>query len=134
VLLASSCFFVMRPLLFWLALLAALLSRPGLHAQALPEVIVLGHAGKHTGVLRQLHLSPAQVVRINTLIDEDKAQRKQRLTYRPDETEHARRQAQEADFETKIEAVLTPAQRDKYEELRGLKPARALPEMRVPGQ
>jgi hypothetical protein len=30
--------------------------------------------------------------------------------------------------------VLTPAQLDKYQELRGLKPNRALPEMRVPGQ
>lgn len=124
----------MRPTLFWLALLAALLSRAGLHAQALPEVVVLGHAGKHTGILRQLDLSPAQIARINTLIDEDKAQRKQRLTHRPDETEHAARLARQADFETKIGAVLTPAQLDKYQELRGLKPARPLPEMRVPGQ
>jgi Spy/CpxP family protein refolding chaperone len=124
----------MRPLLFWLVLLAAMLGRTCLRAQSLPEVVVLGHAGKHTGVLRQLHLTPAQIARINTLIDEDKAQRKQRLTYRPDENEHARRQAQEADFETKIQAVLSPEQRDKYQELRGLKPSRPLPEMRVPGQ
>jgi hypothetical protein len=124
--------FVMRPLLFWLALLAALLGRTGLQAQALPEVVVLGHS-RHTSLLRQLKLSPAQTARINTLIDENKALRKQRLTYRPDETEHARRLAQEADFETKVGAVLTPAQLDKYQELRGLKP-KPLPEMRVPGQ
>ncbi|QKG55804.1 hypothetical protein GKZ68_03590 [Hymenobacter sp. BRD128] len=123
----------MRSLLFWLMLVAALPGRASLPAQTLPEVVVLGHAGKHTGVLRQLDLTPAQVARLNTLIDEDKAQRKQRLTHRPDETEHARRQAQEADFETKIQAVLSPAQLDKYQELRGLKPARPLPEMRVPG-
>lgn len=115
-------------------LLAVVPAPAGLQAQALPEVVVLGHAGKRTGVLRQLHLSPAQVVHINTLIDEHKAQRKQRLTHRPDETEHARRMAQEADFETKIQAVLTPAQRDKYQELRGLKPTPRLPEMQVPGQ
>ncbi|GAA4496431.1 hypothetical protein GCM10023172_09700 [Hymenobacter ginsengisoli] len=115
-------------------MLTATLSRASLHAQALPEVVVLGHAGKHTGVLRQLHLTPAQVARINTLIDENKALHKQRLTRRPDETEHARRQAEEADFETKIQAVLSPEQRDKYQELRGLKPSRPLPEMRVPGQ
>ncbi|MBO2032456.1 hypothetical protein J4D99_13755 [Siccationidurans ginsengisoli] len=124
----------MRSFLFWLVLLTATLSRASLHAQALPEVVVLGHAGKHTGVLRQLHLTPAQVARINTLIDENKALHKQRLTRRPDETEHARRQAEEADFETKIQAVLSPEQRDKYQELRGLKPSRPLPEMRVPGQ
>ena len=124
----------MRIHLFGLALLAAVLIGPSLRAQTLPEVVVLGHAGKRTGVLRQLDLSPAQVERINTLIDENKALRKQRLTHRPDETEHARRQAQEADFETRLGAVLTPSQLDKYQELRGLKPTRALPEMRVPGQ
>lgn len=124
----------MRSFLLWLVLLLAAVSRTSLPAQGLPEVVVLGHAGKHTGVLRQLHLTPAQVARINTLIDENKALRKQRLTHRPDETEHARRQAEEADFETKIQAVLTPEQRDKYQELRGLKPSRPLPEMRVPGQ
>ncbi|MDO7884007.1 hypothetical protein [Hymenobacter cheonanensis] len=124
----------MRTHFLALALLAATLLYTDLRAQALPEVVVLGRAGKRTGVLRQLNLSPAQVARINTLIDENKALRKQRLTHRPDETEHARRQAQEADFETKLGAVLTPSQLDKYQELRGLKPSRPLPEMRVPGQ
>ena len=123
---------VMRPLLFWLVLLAALLPHTGLQAQALPEVVVLGHS-RHTSLLKQLNLSPAQTARINTLIDENKALRKQRLTHRPDESEHDRRLAQEADFETKVGAVLTPAQLDKYQELRGLKP-KPLPEMRVPGQ
>jgi hypothetical protein len=124
----------MRIYLFGLALLAATLTSTDLRAQTLPEVVVLGRAGKRTGVLRQLNLSPAQVARINTLIDENKALHKQRLTHRPDETEHDRRLAQEADFETKIGAVLTPSQLDKYQELRGLKPNRPLPEMRVPGQ
>lgn len=124
----------MRTYLLGLALLAATLTGADLRAQTLPEVVVLGRAGKRTGVLRQLGLSPAQMARINTLIDENKALRKQRLTHRPDETEHARRQAQEADFETRLGAVLTPSQLDKYRELRGLKPTRALPEMRVPGQ
>lgn len=133
VLLASPfVYFVMRPFLFWLVLLAAL-PCTGLQAQALPEVVVLGHS-RHTSLLKQLNLSPAQTARINTLIDENKALRKQRLTHRPDETEHDRRLAQEADFETKVGAVLTPAQLDKYQELRGLKPSRPLPEMRVPGQ
>lgn len=122
----------MRIWLFWLTLLAAASHGQGLGAQALPEVIVLGR-GKHVGILRKLDLSPAQKVRINTLLDEDRAQRKQRLTHRPDETEHAARLAREADFETKIEAVLTPAQFEKYQVLRGLKPAPALPEMQVPG-
>lgn len=123
----------MRRYLLGLALLATLLGTD-LRAQTLPEVVVLGHAGKRTGVLSQLDLSPAQITRINTLIDENKARHKQRLTRRPDETEHARRQAEEADFETKIQAVLTLSQRDKYQELRGLKPSRPLPELRVPGQ
>jgi Spy/CpxP family protein refolding chaperone len=123
-----------RLYLFGLALLAATFLGTDLRAQTLPEVVVLGRAGKRTGVLRQLDLSPTQIARINTLIDENKALHKQRLTHRPDETEHARRQAEEADFETKLGAVLTPTQLDKYQELRGLKPSRALPEMRVPGQ
>jgi hypothetical protein len=122
----------MRTSLFWLGLLAAMLAHPGLHAQALPEVVVLGHS-KHTSLLRKLDLTPAQMASINTLIDENKALHKQRLTHRPDESEHDRRLAQEADFETKVGAVLTPAQLDKYQELRGLKPARPLPEMQVPG-
>ncbi|WP_151087901.1 hypothetical protein [Hymenobacter baengnokdamensis] len=123
---------MLRTHLFWLALLPAALSSVGLCAQTLPEVVVLAHRGKRTGILRQLDLSPAQVVRINTLLDEEQSQRKQRLTHRPDETEHASRQAREADFETKIEAVLTPEQVEKYEQLRGLRPAPRPPEMQVP--
>jgi Spy/CpxP family protein refolding chaperone len=124
----------MRAFPLWLLLSAALLASPSLRAQTLPEVVVLGHAGKRTGILRKLDLSPEQTMRINTLLDDQQAERKQRLTHRPDETEHAARQAREADFETKIEAILTPTQFEKYQVLRGLRPARQqLPEMRVPG-
>ena len=123
----------MRTSLFWLLLPAAWLASPGLRAQALPEVVVLGHKGKRATLLQKLNLSAEQQVRIATLLDEERAQRKQRLTHRPDETEHAARLARQADFETKIEAVLTPAQQVRYQELRGLRPARPLPEMQVPG-
>lgn len=101
--------------------------------QALPNVVVLGKKGKRGHLLSKLDLSPAQQARIATLLDEEQAQRKQRLTHRPDQTEHAARLAREADFETKIEAVLTPAQVELYEQLRGLRPGPALPEMQVPG-
>ena len=112
---------------------AALLPSAPLAAQALPEVLVLGRRVRHAGVLRQLDLSPAQIARLNTLVDEEKAQRRQRLTHRPNETEHAARLARAADFETRIAAVLTPAQRARYEELRGLRaPRQQLPEMQVP--
>jgi len=121
----------MRFSLLWLLLLAALLASPGVRAQTLPEVTVLGHKGKRATLLQKLDLSPAQQARIATVLDEERAQRKQRLTHRPDETEHAARLAREADFETKIEAVLTPAQQERYQELRGLRPARPLPEMKV---
>ena len=110
-----------------------MLAGSGLAAQTLPDV--LGHrGGRRVGVLRQLGLSPAQAARIATVLDEEKAARKQRLTHRPDETEHAARLARAADFETRIQAALTPAQREQYQELRGLRPARQqLPEMQVPG-
>lgn len=104
----------------------------GLRAQTLPEVVVLGH-NKRATLLQKLDLSPAQLARIATVLDEERAQRKQRLTHRPDETEHAARLARQADFETKIEAALTPAQREKYQELRGLRPTPRAPEMQVPG-
>lgn len=123
----------MRTSLFGLALLAATLASPGLRAQALPEVVVLGRAGKRGSILRQLDLTPPQLARINTLLDEEKAQRKQRLTHRPDETEHAARLAREADFETKMAAVLTPAQLAKYQLLRYPQAAPRAPEMQVPG-
>jgi len=121
----------MRFSLLWLLLPAALLASPGARAQTLPEVTVLGHQGKRATLLQKLDLTPAQQARIATVLDEERAQRKQRLTHRPDETEHAARLARQADFETKIEAVLTPAQQVRYEELRGLRPARPLPEMKV---
>jgi len=125
----------MRAPFFWLLLwLAATLGSFGLRAQTLPEVVVHGH-GKRVGILRKLDLSPAQRARINTLLDEEQAQRKQRLTHRPGEDEHASRLARQADFETKIGAVLTPEQYEKYQELRGLKPAHNLPErdILIPG-
>ena len=122
----------MRPFLFGLFLTAALPVSFSLLAQ-IPEVVILGRRVRHAGVLRQLDLSPAQITRLNTLVDEEKAERQQRLTHRPDETEHAARRARAADFETKVEAVLTPAQRARYEGLRGLRPPRQrLPEMQVP--
>ena len=122
----------MRPFLLGLFLAAAPQLAAGQTAP-LPEVVVLGRRVRHAGVLRQLDLSPAQITRLNTLVDEEKTQRKQRLTHRPDENEHAARLARAADFETKVEAVLTPAQRERYEELRGLRPARQkMPEMQVP--
>lgn len=126
----------MRALLTGLFCTAATLASSGLAAQTLPDVVILGHrGGKRVGVLRQLGLSPAQAARIATVLDEEQAARKQRLTHRPDETEHAARLARAADFETKIQAALTPAQREQYQELRGLRPARQtqLPEMQVPG-
>ncbi|MEJ7663845.1 MAG: hypothetical protein WKG07_32085 [Hymenobacter sp.] len=125
----------MRAFLPGLLLLAATLASSELAAQTLPDVVVLGHrGGKRVGVLRQLDLTPAQAARIATVLDEEKAARKQRLTHRPDETEHAARLARAADFETKIQAALTPAQRERYQELRGLRPPRQqLPEMQVPG-
>ena len=123
----------MRLFLLWLLLPAALLASPGVRAQTLPEVTVLGHQGKRATLLQKLDLTPAQQARIATVLDEERAQRKQRLTHRPDETEHAARLARQADFETKIEAVLTPEQREKYQELRGLRPTPRAPEMQVPG-
>jgi Spy/CpxP family protein refolding chaperone len=125
----------MRTSLFWLAWLAATLGTSSLRAQNLPEVVIHGH-DKRTGILRKLDLSPAQRARINTLIDEEQAQRKQRLTHQPNEQEHAARLARQADFETKISAVLTPEQLDKYQELRGLKPRHDLPDrgdIQIPG-
>ncbi len=124
----------MRTFLLGLFCTATTLASSGLAAQTLPDVVVLGHrGGRRVGVLRQLGLSPAQQARIATVLDEERAQRKQRLTHRPDETEHAARLARQADFETKIEAVLTPEQREHYEELRGLRPTPRAPEMQVPG-
>ena len=124
----------MRAFLFGFFLTAILLAGSGLAAQTLPDVLVLGHrGGKRVGVLRQLGLSPAQEARIATVLDEEQAARKQRLTHRPDETEHAARLARAADFETKVQAALTPAQRERYQELRGLRPPRQqLPELQVP--
>ncbi|MGI4741554.1 MAG: hypothetical protein ACRYG7_40825 [Janthinobacterium lividum] len=122
----------MRTLLFVFGLAVAGLASTAVQAQALPEVVVLGH-NKRATRLQQLHLSPEQLARIGTVLDEERAQRKQRLTHRPDETEHAARLARQADFETKIEAVLTPTQLEKYQELRGLRPTPRAPEMQVPG-
>ena len=121
----------MRTLLSFVFLVAAL-AGGGPRAQTLPEVVVLGH-NKRATLLQKLDLSPAQLARIATVLDEERAQRKQRLTHRPDETEHAARLARQADFETKIEAALTPAQLEKYQELRGLRPTPRAPEMQVPG-
>ncbi len=124
----------MRTFLLGLFCTATTLASSGLAAQTLPDVVVLGHrGGRRVGVLRQLGLSFAQQARIATVLDEEKAERRQRLTHRPDETEHAARLARQADFETKIEAVLTPEQRERYEELRGLRPTPRPPEMQVPG-
>ncbi|GEM_PF-1379183 len=124
----------MRTCLFCFAWLVAMLGSFGLRAQALPEVVVRGH-GKRVGILRKLDLSPAQRARINTVLDEEQALRKQRLTHRPGEDEHASRLARQADFETKIGAVLTPEQYEKYQELRGLRPTHSLIErdIQIPG-
>ncbi|TDN38035.1 hypothetical protein E4631_19250 [Hymenobacter sp. UV11] len=122
----------MRTLLLGFVFSVVALAGGGLRAQALPEVVVLGH-NKRATLLRKLDLSPAQLARVATVLDEERAQRKQRLTHRPNETEHAARLARQADFETKIAAVLTPAQRERYEELRGLRPTPRAPEMQVPG-
>ena len=123
----------MRTFLLSFIFSALTLASIGVRAQkALSEVVVVGH-NKRASILRKLDLSPAQLARIATVLDEEQAQRKQRLTHRPDETEHAARLAREADFETKIEAVLTPEQFEKYQQLRGLRPAPRAPEMQVPG-
>ncbi|AMR29278.1 hypothetical protein A0257_20710 [Hymenobacter psoromatis] len=122
----------MRTLLLGFVFLVAALAGGRLRAQTLPEVVVLGH-NKRATLLQKLDLSPAQLARIATVLDEERAQRKQRLTHRPDENEHAARLARQADFETKIEAALTPAQLEKYQELRGLRPTPRAPEMQVPG-
>lgn len=123
---------MMRTLLLGCLISVATLASTALRAQALPEVVVLGH-NKRATLLQKLDLSPTQLTRIATVLDEERAQRKQRLTHRPNETEHQARLARQADFETKIEAVLTPAQREHYEELRGLRPTPRAPEMQVPG-
>jgi hypothetical protein len=122
----------MRTLLLGCLVSVASLASTALRAQTLPEVVVLGH-NKRATLLQKLDLSPAQLARIATVLDEERAQHKQRLTHRPDETEHAARLARQADFETKIEATLTPAQLEKYQELRGLRPTPRAPEMQVPG-
>lgn len=90
-------------------------------------------AGKRGHLLQQLNLSPTQQVRLNTLIDEERAQHRQRLTHRPNEDEHAAALARQADLETKIMDILTPEQYDKYQLLRGLRSGSQTPEMRVPG-